>query len=238
MYADDLILLSSSIYELQTMLDICDKIGNELGIKFNPVKSNCMAIGHNCYYDLAYLTLGNVQLPWADKIEYLGVTILRAMSFQIDLTTIRRKFFTPTNSILSKCTYTSDFVKVYLLESHCLPILLYATERLNLPKLQLSELNSWWNSVYRKIFNYNKWESVKSLISFSGRLDLHHIVNLRTLNFIIKMNQSSNTPISTKFYRNYTYNNSNECTELFKKYYCYKLCNVSMTRTTIYNDLN
>ena len=75
------------------MLDICDKIGNELEIKFNPVKSNCMAICHNCYNDLAYLTLGNVQLPWVDKIEYLGVTISRAKSFQIDLSAIRRNFF-------------------------------------------------------------------------------------------------------------------------------------------------
>ena len=61
MYADDLILLSSSIYELQTMLDICDKIGNELEIKFNPVISICMAlIGPNCYNDLSHLILGNV----------------------------------------------------------------------------------------------------------------------------------------------------------------------------------
>src|SRR6267154_1127406 len=126
MYADDLLLLSSSIYDLQSMLDNCHIIGNFLGIKFNPTKSSCIAIGPNCFNNLSHLTLGDVQLPWVDKIEYLGVTILRAKSFQIDLSTIRRKFFISTNSILSKCSYTSDFVKLYLLESHCLPILLYA----------------------------------------------------------------------------------------------------------------
>jgi len=130
-YADDLLLLSSSIYDLQSMLDNCHIIGNLLGIKFNPTKSSCIAIGPNCFHNLSHLTLGDVQLPWVDKIEYLGVTILRAKSFQIDLSTIRRKFFISTNSILSKCSYTSDFVKLYLLESHCLPILLYATESLN-----------------------------------------------------------------------------------------------------------
>ena len=171
-----------------------------------------------------------------NKIEYLGVTLLSAKTFVIDLSSIRRKFFTSTNAILSKCSNTSECVKLYSLESHCLPILLYASECLNLPKFQLAELNSWWNSAYRKIFNYNKWESVKSLISFSGRLDLHHIVNFRTLKFIIKMNQCLNTPISTKVYLNYTYNTGSECTELFKKYNCYKLNNVNMIRNTIYND--
>ena len=238
MYADDLILLSASLLDLQSMLDICDSVGSDLGIKFNPAKSSCISIGPHRLTDPSNVTIGNVQLPWVDKVEYLGVTLLSAKSFQIDLSPIRRKFFTSTNSILSKCSSTSDIVKLHLLESHCLPILLYASESLNLPNQQLTELNSWWNSVYRKIFNYNKWESVRSLISFSGRLDLHHIVNLRTLKFIVKMNQCSQLPVSTKLYLNYTYNISNECTGLFKKYNCYNLCDVKAIKCTIYNDFN
>src|SRR3989442_10193123 len=74
MYADDLILLSASIYDLQSMLDICDSVGSELGIKFNPAKSSCMAVGPNNISNLANLSLGNVHFPWVNKIEYLGVS--------------------------------------------------------------------------------------------------------------------------------------------------------------------
>ena len=73
--------------------------------------------------------------------------------------------------------------KLQLIESHWLPILLYGIEGMNLPKTQLKDVNAWWNYVYRKIFNYNKWESVKELISLLNRLDIVHLVRLRRLMF-------------------------------------------------------
>jgi hypothetical protein len=88
------------------------------------------------------------------------------------------------NSILSKCKYCSDIVKLQLVESHCLPIIMYAIESLHFKSVQLKEINSWWNSVYRKIFSYNKWESVRELICLLGRLDILHLENLRRLAFI------------------------------------------------------
>ena len=122
MYADDLIILSASLYDLQTMLDVCNTIGNELGINFNPNKSHCIAFGPNYNTSFANLSIGKFQLPWVGKIDYLGVTLVSAKSFQIELSNIRRKFFISTNTILSKCAYTSDFIKLQLLESHALPI--------------------------------------------------------------------------------------------------------------------
>ena len=129
-------------------------------------------------------------------------------------------------------------VKLFLLESHCLSILLYASEGLNLPNCQMTEINSWWNSVYRKIFHYHKWESVRNLISLSGRIDLHHIVNLRTLKFLINMNQNPNTPASTMNYLRYHYNQSSEYTSLFTKFHCNNLCDLNLIKRCIYNDFH
>ena len=47
LYADDLILLSASIYDLQKMLDICSKTGNELGLNFN-AKEVCVHCDRAC----------------------------------------------------------------------------------------------------------------------------------------------------------------------------------------------
>ena len=75
-------------------------------------------------------------------------------------------------------------VKLSLLETFCLPILLYVIESLDVSDSQMREINSWWNSVYRKVFNYNKWESVKEIIFLCGRLNVPHLVNLRTILFV------------------------------------------------------
>jgi len=67
------------------------------------------------------------------------------------------------------------------------PILFYATESINLPHADLAELNACRNSVYRKIFGYHKWESVRAFIGHLGMLDYLHINNLKTTKFILKM---------------------------------------------------
>ena len=45
MYADDLLLISASVLDLQRMLDLCAHTGNMLGINFNAKKSMCLIIG-------------------------------------------------------------------------------------------------------------------------------------------------------------------------------------------------
>jgi len=91
------------------------------------------------------------------------------------------------------------------MESHCLPILLYATECIDLKASQIKELNSWWNSVYRKIFGYNNWESVKELIYCLNRLDVARVINLRQLSFIKRMSPMSSLNNSFISVLNYLY---------------------------------
>jgi len=45
MNADDLILVSASVMDLQKMLNVCESIGSILGINFNSTKSKCIIIG-------------------------------------------------------------------------------------------------------------------------------------------------------------------------------------------------
>jgi len=67
MYADDLILISASISHLQEMLDICTFTGNELGIKFNGLKSKCILIGSPLTVNKPSLTLENHVIEWTDR---------------------------------------------------------------------------------------------------------------------------------------------------------------------------
>lgn len=82
--------------------------------------------------------------------------------FDIYFNETRRKFFMLVNSIFSKCKFTPDIVKLDLMENKS-SLTLYAMESLdvNPHQILLKYIKSWWNAAYRKIFNYNKWESVK-----------------------------------------------------------------------------
>ena len=127
------------------------------------------------------MIVNNNEIVWTDSIKYLGVVFQSGKSLGIDLSECRRKFFSAVNNILSKTKFCSEIVRLHLLESYCLPILSYVIESIILDKSQLRQLNSWWNSVYRTVFNYNKWDSVKELIYYLGRIDFLHIVQMRKL---------------------------------------------------------
>ena len=141
-------------------------------------------------------------LEWVDSIKYLGIVIKSDKMFNVDLKDTRRKFFVSFNSIINKCKYASDIVKLQLLESHCLPILMYSLECLSLTHALIKEVNCWWNAVYRRIFGYNKW--VKEVICRLGRLDIHHLLNQRRLLFMKRVAVSNNsimTALNDRFLR-------------------------------------
>ena len=122
---------------------------------------------------------------------YLGLWLCSSTSFKVDFSECRRIFFATVNAVLSKCKFASELCKLKLVETSCLPIIMYAIESLNLKPLEMKEINSWWNAVYRKNFNFQKWESVKLLICLCERLDFIHLENLKRINFIKSMSISA-----------------------------------------------
>ena len=70
-----------------------------------------------------------------------------------------------------------EILQLSLHESYTLPILQYATVALKLSKSQIADLNACWNSVYRRIFGFMKFEPVREFISGLCRLNFE---NLRT----------------------------------------------------------
>ena len=63
----------------------------------------------------------------------------------------------------------------------------------------INELNVCWKMVFRRIFQYNKWESVRAVIDGRGRLDVKHLILLRRM----------------QFYRRIFYTNDNVLHKLF-----------------------
>jgi len=102
----------------------------------------------------------------------------------VDINVVKRKFFVSCNCILGKTNTLDDMIKLNLMESYCLPVLTYAIAALALSTVQCDELNACWNSVYRRIFGFNRWESVHQFIYGLGRLDFKHLRLFLHLKFL------------------------------------------------------
>ena len=74
---------------------------------------------------------------------------------------------------------------------------MYASESLYLSSTKVQSINRRWNSVYRKIFHYNKWESVSALILYLEILNYALMFELRKCKFITKLTYSNNFVIKS-----------------------------------------
>jgi len=83
--------------------------------------------------------------------------------------------------------------------SYCLQLISYGHESLNLNNCQIHQLNVCWNNIYRWIFYYNRWESVKELQFYCGRLDFKHMQKCK-LTFMRSLSLSFNSAIRICFF--------------------------------------
>ena len=80
-------------------------------------------------------------------------------------------------------------------------ILTYSIAALDLKVKQLAELNVCWNSVYRRLFWYDKWESVRGCINGLGRLEFFlHVCKLAKANYYLSIAKSGNNAIRDVFW--------------------------------------
>ena len=187
LYADDIIILSPSVCGLQIMLNKCVMVCASIDLKFNPNKSCCIRFGKKIKYCITPMFLGNFCIPWLDSVCYLGVYLVcnNRLSFNFDHT--KRSFYAAFNSIRSHAKSLDQLTQLALIESYCLPLLTYVVGAVTFSQRQLHELNVCWNTAYRVIFGFNRWESVKCFIHGLGRLNLVHIIKLFKIRFLFHL---------------------------------------------------
>ena len=188
LYADDIIILSPSIYVLQRMLNACVSICASIQLKFNPDKSSCIVFDRKRKYSITPMLLDYSYNPWEDSVRYLDVYLSNTnCKLSYCFTQCKRNLYAAFNSIRSHAKSLEQLTQLSLVVSYCLPLLTNATGALTYTNKQLQELNVCWNTAYRSNFGFNKWESVKSFIFGLGRLNLLHIINLYRVRFLHRL---------------------------------------------------
>ena len=97
-------------------------------------------------------------------------------------------FYCSVNSILRVEGRSNDMMMLQLLETHCLPILTYAIEAITVfDRDKRRQLRVAYNGIFRRIFGYRNYESVRALQSFLRRPDWETLVERRMSNFLEKI---------------------------------------------------
>ena len=187
MYADDMAVLAPSLKGLQKLLNLCENYCTNWDIKLNAKKSKNLWFGKGAPPKFCP-TINGTPIEWVSKWKYLGVTLVHGPRFGCCIEETLCKYYRALNSILRVDGRSNDVVMLRLIESHCIPILSYAIEVIQvLDRKQKSKMRVAYNSAFRKIFNYSWRESVINLQHELGRSTWEELIEKRTVNFLSKI---------------------------------------------------
>ena len=112
------------------------------------------------------------------------MTLISHKYFNCSVTESIKSFFKCANAILRIEGRSNELVMLRLLEAHCVPILSYAIEVIHVADASSRrKLRVAYNSVFRKVFGYRYFESVRELQFCLGRPTWEELVEKRKTNF-------------------------------------------------------
>lgn len=169
-YADDILLITRSVYLLQRIFDSVHEALRYLDLRLNLKKSVCMRIGprHDSVCANICTTDGAV-LNWVKQIRYLGVFFTSGRTVGCNFDFAKRSFNRAANSILGKLGVRGhEDVLVQLINAKCMPILLYGTEACVVSKRLVSSLDFTVVRLYMKIFKTGNRATIDDILYYFG----------------------------------------------------------------------
>ena len=119
-YADDLILLATTIYALNRMIKICQDFANEYCVQYNPTKSKFIVFNGDPINNEANVELDGLPLRRCDDIVFLGNTLTCDMNDALDIREKISDLNSRTNSLKYKLGNIDRDVKCKLFNAKCL----------------------------------------------------------------------------------------------------------------------
>jgi hypothetical protein len=191
-YADDLVIMSASVVNLQKMLNACVQFGYTCDLKFNVLKSCCAYIGKPVVQVLPDMLLDSLVLPWVDNFTYLGVVFQTGHSLRVDCKPRVQKFIASVCSVLRNKVIGYENVFAQILIRKCLPVLSYGLECVFLNSQSIRSVTQAWNLSFRWLFNYRKYDSTRLLFLSNDTMSMNYLLDLTILSFYASLKSSDN----------------------------------------------
>ena len=184
LYADDLLLLSISICDLQKMIDICKHELDWLDMKINVKKSVWLRIGKRFKISTADILIDDKPIKVGEEFRYLGMYVVAAKSFSCNMHEAKMKYFRSLNGILGKVgTDGALNVILSLVDAFATPVLLYGLESAGLKPSHIDKLNYPYRSIFVKLFSTFDKSVIEQCQFYTGYLPLKQSVHLKCLRF-------------------------------------------------------
>ena len=195
MYADDLILCSITLRDMQLLVNACSDELLLLDMKINTNKSCCLRIGNRFNVEVCAILIDKIPIPKCDELSYLGLVIMSGKNLKFNFHVKKAKYYGAINNVLGNIGNSNNASLVLsLTASKCSPILTYNLETLNLSKSNLEHLHYVSNAVYSKIFKTFDKIVIMQCQFYCGYLSLPYDLDLKRLNFLQKLSLMSNSP--------------------------------------------
>jgi len=173
MYADDLILLSHSVMDLQSLFDLCSNTLHMVDLPINIDKCHCMRVGPRHNSICKNITIKGINIVWVNEIKYLGIIIKKGKSFCCNWDSSVKNFYSTSNTILAKLGATTSVdVALHLLKAQSVPHLTYGTAAKTLSDSDVKRLSFVYNSMFVKLFETKDNSVIQSCQFFSSVLHL------------------------------------------------------------------
>ena len=137
-------------------------------------------------------TMNGIAIDYVTSVKYLGVTICSRPSFAFDASNDLKTLYRAANSILNVLRKPDDCILLHLLYSNCVPTLTYACAVKMYSSREMQDCNTALNNAIRKIFTYNRWESIRTLRESFGYMSLTEIFHTASMKFLGSLPNHSN----------------------------------------------
>ena len=165
-YADDVLLASSTVTGLQHLINCAVSYVSKYGLRFNPLKTNCMIKG-DCPFDKAPTwMIPGTELAIRAEISYLGVTLSNKSADSHTATRMqscRRAYFSLQGAGLCKNGANIAVINEIWAKA-CRPILTYGCETINLRMKHRQDLDKLQSKLLKTALGLSKFARTTPLL--------------------------------------------------------------------------
>jgi len=198
MYADDLIIISASLCELQHLLDLCARELDDIGLSVNANKCSILRAGKRFKANCASVLICGSIIPQVTELKCLGVYLKSGLSLRFSFDNAKKKFYRAANAILSKVGNKAEIV-MPLINAQCLPLLLYCVEGMQLNKSEKLSLSHPLTVLMAKLFGTFNLAILEQCMWYMNYLPLNYCVDLRAIKFLTKVSCHTNVLLTVSY---------------------------------------
>ena len=200
-YADDILILTASLYSLKKMINICEQYAKEFQVKFNGNKSKLIIFQKKKNICNPCVSISSQNIEIVDEINYLGFKI-SSVNEGVCLSSLVNDFNIKVNSFLGDFNQVTSVLKNNLFPLYCTSY--YGSHLCDIRNLE--EMNVQWRKAIRRVWGLPYRAHSNLVYSICKLLPPEVIFLKRFVKFFYNGLKSDNNVISYLFRASITNN--------------------------------